>query len=131
MSGSGKILLVEDNPANQLLAAAVLERDGFKVVLAESAREALDALAVERPDIVLMDIQLPEMDGLTLTRKLKEDPVTASIPIVALTAHAMPADRDAALGAGCVGFIAKPIDTRALGEQVRGYLRLEPAEAGA
>ena len=128
---SGRILLVEDNPANQLLAAAVLERDGFEVVVVESAVDALTAIAFRTPDLILMDIQLPEVDGLTLTRQLKADPSTAAIPIVAMSAHAMTVDRDNALEAGCAGFITKPIDTRLFADQVRGYAQLETAEAGS
>ncbi len=128
---SGRILLVEDNPANQLLAAAVLERDGFEVLVVEAADEALAAIGLKRPDLILMDIQLPEVDGLTLTRQLKADPSTALIPIVAMSAHAMAVDRDNALAAGCAGFITKPIDTRLFADQVRGFAELETAEAGS
>ncbi len=127
---SGRILLVEDNPANQLLAAAVLEREGFEVTVVECAQDALSAIAEHRPDLVLMDIQLPEVDGLTLTRQLKADPATSAIPIVAMSAHAMAADRDQAIAAGCAAFITKPIDTRVFGDQVRAHLPLQPAEAG-
>jgi CheY-like chemotaxis protein len=126
-----RILLVEDNPANRLLASSVLERDGFEVVTAESAREAEREIAQHKPDLILMDIQLPEMDGLAFTRRLKADPTTASIPVVAMTAHVMVGDRRDALAAGCAGYIAKPIDTRVLGEQVRSFLQAETAEAGA
>jgi len=126
-----RILLVEDNPANQLLASAVLERDGFEVVVVESAHEAQREIAQHKPDLILMDIQLPEMDGLAFTRQLKADPMTASITVVAMTAHAMIGDKEDALEAGCAGYIAKPIDTRTLGEQVRSFLQAETAEAGA
>lgn len=125
-----RILLVEDNPANQLLAAAVLKRDGFEVDVADSAHEALLAVSRRRPDLILMDIQLPEMDGLALTRLLKADPATARITVVALTAHAMLGDREEAISAGCAGYIPKPIDTRLLGGQVRKFLPAEAAEAG-
>jgi CheY-like chemotaxis protein len=125
-----RILLVEDNPANQLLAASVLQREGFEVDVADSAREALIVLNRSQPDLILMDIQLPEMDGLALTRMLKADPATARIKVVALTAHAMLGDREAALAAGCAGYIPKPIDTRLLGGQVRAFLKAETAEAG-
>ncbi len=126
-----RILLVEDNPANQLLASSVLERDGFEVVVADSAHDAQREIAQHKPDLILMDIQLPEMDGLAFTRQLKADPMTASITVVAMTAHAMVGDREDALRAGCAGYIAKPIDTRTLGEQVRAFLQAETAEAGA
>src|SRR5581483_10628829 len=117
---SCRILIVEDNPANQLLAVAVLERDGFEVRIAESGPDALRAIGESRPDLVLMDIQLPEMDGLSLTRILKADPATATIPVVAMSAQAM--------ASGCAGFIAKPIDTRVFADQLRGFLQ-QPAAA--
>jgi two-component system, cell cycle response regulator DivK len=126
-----RILLVEDNAANQLLASAVLQRDGFEVEVADSAQEALRVVQQRRPDLILMDIQLPEMDGLALTRQLKADPDTESITVVALTAHAMVGDKEEAISAGCAGYIPKPIDTRTLGEQVRGFLQPQAAEAGS
>ena len=116
------ILLVEDNETNQMLAMTVLQRDGYRVEVAGSSEEAALRLAAARPDLILMDLQLPGQDGLSLTRALKEDPATTSIPIVAMTAHAMLGDADEALAAGCAGYIAKPIDTRVLGDQVRRYL---------
>src|SRR5256885_13109286 len=125
---SSLILLVEDNEANQMLASAVLELDGFEVQLAGSAPEALVHIKGRAPDLILMDVQLPGQDGLSLTRQLKADPATASIPIVALTAHAMTGDRATALGAGCVGYISKPIDTRTFGQQVRRYLSKDIAD---
>jgi len=116
------ILLVEDNETNQMLAMTVLQRDGYRVEVAGSSEEAALRLAAARPDLILMDLQLPGQDGLSLTRALKEDPATTSIPIVAMTAHAMLGDADEALAAGCAGYIVKPIDTRVLGDQVRRYL---------
>jgi CheY-like chemotaxis protein len=116
------ILVVEDNEANQLLASSVLEREGYLVELAANAKEAVERLTTNQPDLILMDVQLPGEDGLGLTRRLKADPVTAMIPIVALTAHAMVGDREEALAAGCAGYIAKPINTRTFGEQIRRYL---------
>jgi len=122
MSGGSLILVVEDNEANQLLVQAVLELEGYQVELAGSAPEALDQLHASAPDLILMDVQLPGEDGLTLTRQLKADPATREIPVVALTAHAMAGDRELALKAGCVGYISKPIDTRTFGAEVRRYL---------
>jgi CheY-like chemotaxis protein len=120
------ILVVDDNEAGQLLARSVLESEGFLVDTAGSSDEVLERLRARRPDLILMDIQLPGQDGLALTRQLKADPATAAIPIVALTAHAMPGDREEALTAGCAGYLSKPIDTRALGGQVRRALLVEP-----
>ena len=122
MSDPSLILLVEDNEANQLLASSVLMREGFSVVIAGSAPEALEALHSQRPDLILMDVQLPGQDGLDLTRQLKSDPDTAPIPVVALTALAMVGDKERTLNAGCAGYISKPIDTRTFGAQVREFL---------
>ena len=116
------ILLVEDNEANQMLARAVLELDGFEVRVAGSAEEARAELRDGTPSLILMDVQLPGEDGLSLTRALKADPATASIPVVALTAHAMSGDRSLAIHAGCQGYIAKPIDTRTFAREVRRYV---------
>lgn len=116
------ILVVEDNEVNQLLTASVLEREGFEVDVAGSSVQAIEQLANRKPDLILMDIQLPGMDGLALTRRLKADPATANITVVALTAHAMSGDREQTLAAGCAGYISKPIDTRTFGSQVREFL---------
>lgn len=116
------ILVVEDNETNQMLTLAVLERDGYRVVLAGSTGEARQRLDATVPDLILMDVQLPGEDGLTFTRELKADPATSGIPIVAMTAHAMHGDAELAIKAGCDGYIAKPIDTRGLAEQVRKFL---------
>jgi CheY-like chemotaxis protein len=120
--GSSLILVVDDNDGGLLLASAVLEREGFRVDSAGSAEEVLERLNARLPDLILMDVQLPGQDGLSLTRQLKADLATAGIPIVALTAHAMASDRDEALSAGCAGYISKPIDTRTLGDLVRGFI---------
>ena len=122
MSEQGRILVVEDNEANQLLARAVLEMEGFEVEIAASAPEVHEAIRDAAPDLILMDVQLPGEDGLSITRVLKADPVTAAIPVVALTAHAMVGDRELAMNAGCAGYIAKPIDTRTFGFEVRQFL---------
>jgi two-component system, cell cycle response regulator DivK len=116
------ILIVEDNVANQLLATSVLMRDGFEIEVANSAEDALDCLKARRPDLILMDQQLPGMDGLTFTRSLHEVPETAGIPVVALTSYAMKGDRETALAAGCVGYLSKPIDTRTLSGDLRAIL---------
>jgi len=121
MTKRALILLVEDNEANQLLASAVLELEGFEVRIAGSGSEVFDVLRDCVPDLILMDVQLPGQDGLTLTRMIKADPATSPIPVVALTAHAMTGDREQALAAGCVAYISKPIDTRTFGVQVRQF----------
>jgi CheY-like chemotaxis protein len=119
---TGLILVVEDNEANQMLVRAVLELEGYRVVLAGSAPEALELLKQSSPDLILMDVQLPGEDGLSLTRRLKHDPATAAIPVVALTAHAMTGDRELAMDAGCAGYIPKPINTRTFGLLVTQFL---------
>lgn len=122
MTRTSLILVVEDNEANQMLASSVLEREGYQVQLAGTCDEALDRLNAQAPDLILMDIQLPGRDGLDLTRQLKADPATASIPIVALTALAMLGDRDRTMEAGCAGYISKPINTRTFAAEVRKFL---------
>lgn len=112
--GERPILIVDDNPVNLKLVRVLLESEGRRVRTARDAAEALAAMAAERPRLVLMDIQLPDLDGLALTRRIKADPATADIPIVALTAYAMKGDEDRMLGAGCAAYVAKPIDTRGL-----------------
>ncbi len=122
MRRSGLILVVDDNEGGLLLASAVLQREGFRVDSAGSADEVLERLSERVPDLILMDVQLPGQDGLSLTRQLKADPATAPIPIVALTAHAMATDREQAMAAGCIGYISKPIETRTLGDLIHGFL---------
>jgi|SRR5450759_4306088 len=129
MKRASLILVVDDNDAGLLLVRAVLELDGFRVDSAGSSEEVLERLNARVPDLILMDVQLPGQDGLSLTRQLKADPATATIPIVALTAHAMAGDREQALAAGCSGYISKPIDTRTLGAQVRQFLTEERLES--
>lgn len=121
MTGGHRILIVEDNEANQLLASSVLEREGYSVDLAASSDQALAVIADHSPDLILMDVQLPGQDGLSFTRRLKSDPATSGIPVVALTALAMMGDRERTLEAGCSGYIAKPIDTRTFADQVSKF----------
>lgn len=131
MSKPALILLVEDNFPNQLLTVALLEREGYEVDLANTSSEALERLRSRRPDLILMDIQLPGRDGLFVTRQLKADPATAAIPIVALTANAMAGDREQALAVGCSGYLSKPIDTRMFGAQIREFLRDDSSQSNA
>jgi CheY-like chemotaxis protein len=120
------LLVVEDNPASQMLVEAVLQGRGYLVRFAASAAEALASIELARPDLILMDIQLPGQDGLSFTRELKADPAHASIPVVAVTAHAMASDRQLSLDAGCVGHITKPFNTQMLVEQIAAFLRASP-----
>ena len=116
------ILLVEDSPPDQLLVRNVLEHAEFQVDIARTASDARRRLALIAPALILMDIQLPGEDGLRLTRQLASMPHTASIPVVALTAHDSADLRDAALAAGCVGFIAKPISVKTFPSEIAGFI---------
>lgn len=124
------ILIVDDNTTNLKLVRLLLAGEGYMVRTAEDADEATRVLAEFHPRLILMDIQLPGIDGLTLTSRLKSDPATRDIVIVALTAYAMKGDEARALAAGCDGYITKPIDTRALSQQVAAYL-MRPVPDGA
>ena len=121
--GERTILVVEDNPVNRKLARNVLRARGWCVIEATSGEEALRVLRRSSPDLVLMDIQLPGMDGLEVTRRIKADPATAALPIIALTAHAQLADEQRAREAGCIGYITKPIRLTEFPGQVEGFLR--------
>ncbi len=119
---SKRILIVDDNPTNLRLAASVLQLEGHAVDKAVDAEQALAQLAGHVPDLILMDIALPGMDGLSLTRRIKADRRLQHVPVVALTAFAMKGDEEKARAAGCVGYLTKPIDTREFGRQVAGFL---------
>jgi CheY-like chemotaxis protein len=119
---SKKILLVEDNPVNRRLAVFLLRSQGYEVREATTALEAFEMLEQERPNLIVMDIQLPGMDGLEVTRKLKERPTTADIPVIAVTSYAMKGDREKALAAGCVGYVTKPIDKNIFIQEVAAHL---------
>jgi two-component system, cell cycle response regulator DivK len=108
------LLVVDDNPQNLKLARVLLTGEGYTVKVATDAEEALRVLDGFTPRLILMDLQLPGMDGLALTKRLKADPRHRDIVIVALTAYAMKGDEEKALAAGCDGYVAKPIDTDAL-----------------
>jgi len=116
------ILIIEDNPLNVELATDLLEASGFRI---HSTRTAEDGLRLARellPDLVLMDIGLPGMDGLCATKELKTDPATAGLTVVGLTAHAMKGDEGIALNAGCDGYLTKPIDTRTFVSSIRDFI---------
>lgn len=116
-----KILIVDDNRMNLELVSDLLEVNGYQVLQAEDAKSGIDIAKKEIPDLILMDVQLPGMDGIQATRVLKEDVETRDIPVVALTAHAMKGDREKILEAGCAGYITKPIDTREFPKIVAGF----------
>lgn len=113
-----RILLVEDNVFNADMLSRRLARLGMAVTVAEDGVRGLDRARSDAPDLILMDVSLPELDGLEVTRLLKADPATSSIPIIVLTAHAMTSDRDSALAAGCNDFDTKPIELPRLVEKM-------------
>lgn len=123
-----RILIVDDNAMNLKLARLVVTAEGHEADVAAGADEALASLARRRPDLILMDLEMPVVDGVELTRRLKADPATAAIPVVALTAAAMHRDRERAAAAGCDGFLAKPLDTRGFAAALAPHL---PAQAAA
>lgn len=120
------VLVVDDNPANAALVSFILEKKGYDVHVAADAVEAIAMVADLSPRLIMMDLQLPGMDGLTLTRQLKSDVVTRHIIIIALTAYAMKGDEARAREAGCDGYISKPINTRTLPGIVAEYLPVHP-----
>ena len=119
MSKASVILVVEDNEANQLLARAVLELEGFEVHIAGSAPEALDSLREVTPNLILMDVQLPKMSGLDATRQLRADPRTAAVPIIVITSYALSGDAQKATDAGASAYLAKPYSPRELLAKIR------------
>ena len=122
-----KILLVEDNEMNRDMLSRRLERRGFTVIIAIDGGAGLAKARSEAPDLILMDMSLPVIDGWEATRQLKADPATAKIPVIALTAHAMAEDREKALGAGCDDFDTKPVELARLLGKIDAMLKLPPA----
>ena len=123
------ILVVDDNPTNLKLIQLMLRVEGYDARGAVDAPQALEVLQTFHPRLILMDIQLPGVDGLELTRRLKANPATRDIIIVALTAYAMKGDEQKALEAGCNGYVTKPVDTRTLPGVVAGHLNGAPQSA--
>ena len=118
-----RILLFEDNAVNRRLAMFLLRSQGYQVREATSAQEAFEMLKAEQADLIVMDIQLPGMDGLEATTKLKAEPATAQIPVIAVTSYAMAGDRDKALAAGCSGYVTKPIDKTIFLAEISRHLK--------
>ena len=116
------ILLVEDNEVNRRLAGFLLRSHGYEVREATTAAAAFEMVDKERPDLIVMDIQLPGMDGLEITKKLKEQPATADIPVIAVTSYAMKGDREKAFAAGCAGYVTKPIDKNTFIQEVAAHV---------
>ena len=117
-----RILIIEDNMLNLELVTDLLESKGFGVLQARTAEEGLRSAREHGPELILMDLSLPGMDGLAATKLLKADPATSHLPVIALTAHAMRGDDILAKAAGCDGYMTKPIDTRRFSEQIAGFL---------
>jgi len=117
-----RILVVEDNADNMTLITDVLHSLSYTVLSAKDGEEGVKAAQTEKPDLILMDLSLPRMDGWTAARTIKSEPALAEIPIIALTAHAMSGDRERALEAGCSDYISKPINLRDLMSKLRQYL---------
>jgi len=117
------ILVVEDNELNMKLVRGLIKIGKYGMLEAIDAESGIEQIREQRPDLVLMDIQLPGMDGLSATKIIKKDPSLKDIPVVALTSYAMQGDEEKALAAGCSGYIAKPIDTRKFLETIAQYLK--------
>ncbi len=117
------VMVVEDNEKNRKLMRVILKAKGFSVIEATTGEEALNILKNQKPDIILMDIQLPGVDGLTLTKQIKADATSSAIPIIAVTAHAMKGDEQKILDAGCDGYISKPVNTQELPFIVEKYIK--------
>lgn len=117
------ILYVEDNPGNRILVQRILTAEGYDVIFAENGREALSLVDTTKFNLILMDINLPDIDGYTLTAQLREMHQIKDIPIIALTANVMKGDRERSLEAGCDGYIQKPVDVDALPQQIEKYLQ--------
>jgi len=118
-----EILYVEDAFENRLLIRRILQAEGYNVIEAENAKHALEVLKTETPDLILMDINMPDIDGYTLTSQLRTYPELENTPIIALTANVMRGDRERTLAAGCNGYIQKPIDVDSFSDQIDRYLK--------
>lgn len=119
---SKQILVVEDQEDNLRIMRDLLNDAGFEVIEARNGNEALSVTEAERPDLILMDIQLPELDGLEATRRIKDNPATRHIPVLAVTSYALNGDNEKAMAAGCDAYFAKPVSPRALLAKIREYL---------
>jgi two-component system cell cycle response regulator DivK len=129
LSQEKTVLLVEDDADNQTIYSVILKHHGYAVLQARDGERGVQMAREHCPDLILMDLTMPRIDGLQATRMLKADPSTTSIPIIALTAHGQPEDRQAAHDAGCVSFLAKPVEPRCVAAEVRRILAIS-AEAG-
>ncbi|MBN2152155.1 MAG: response regulator [Candidatus Lokiarchaeota archaeon] len=126
-----RILYIEDNEQNLYLVTFLLKTKGYEVLQAQESREGIDMATREKPDLILLDIQLPSMDGYTVARLLRGNPDLAKTPIVALTSYAMPGDREKALASGCTGYIEKPINPDTFLNQIATYMKTDMAREQA
>jgi len=117
-----KILIIEDNEQNLYLMTFILENNGYEVAQARDGREGIESAGQVKPALILLDIQLPVMDGYAVARELKSNPALADVPIVAVTSYAMAGDREKCLSAGCVGYITKPINPETFVAEMEKYL---------
>jgi CheY-like chemotaxis protein len=117
-----RILVVEDNDQNLYLIRFILQKSGFETLEARTGEDGVSMAAVEKPDLILMDIQLPDIDGLEVTRRIRASGAGDDVPIIALTSHAMAGDREKSLAAGCTGYIEKPINPETIMNQIKKYL---------
>ena len=124
------ILLIEDNEQNLYLATFLLEKNGFKVVPARNGPDGIELAGRIHPDLIILDIQLPQMDGYAVARALRQNAALAEVPIVAVTSYAMAGDRERTLEAGCTGYIEKPINPDTFKTQIEMYLKARPAGGG-
>ena len=124
-----KVLIVEDNPMNMRLIEMILKSDDYVLLKATDGEEALAIAAIDHPDLILMDIRLPKVNGLEVAKRLKKNPALSHTTIIALTAHAMKGDEEKAIEAGCDSYVSKPIDTRQLPRLVASMLSPGPRKA--
>jgi two-component system cell cycle response regulator DivK len=127
----GKILIIEDNEQSLYLATFLLQRSGYEIIQARSGPEGITLAARTRPDVILLDIQLPGMDGYAVARALRQDPASKDVPIVAVTSHAMVGDRERTLEAGCNAYIEKPINPETFASEIEKSLTARPPGGGA
>jgi two-component system, cell cycle response regulator DivK len=129
MMSKGRILVVEDNMDNYELVRFILERAGYDVFLAVNGLDGVDAARLQKPDLILMDLGMPEMDGWRAAQKLKSNETTKSIPLFALTAHTLPGERKRALQAGCDGYVTKPIHVDGFLDMIESAMHGRPQDA--
>ncbi|HAF30396.1 MAG TPA: response regulator [Bacteroidales bacterium] len=117
-----RVLIIEDNEDNMYMIRFILEKNGLQVITAETGMDGYEKAMHEKPDLILMDIQLPDINGIEVTKKIRESGIANSIPILAISSYAMTGDREKALNAGCTGYIEKPINPETIMEEINKYL---------